>query len=168
GQARNPGGGTAEPSQAGGGIQFRTADQQVQAAGLLQPAEVGRAEPDHGLAEGDHIVGHWLSLVCLTMATYCRARSRMRSKLPSATARGSTSWPPMPRLHAPARRNAAAVLRSTPPVGINRMCGRGPRSALKNAGPTTSAGKTLMMSAPASQAARISVGVKAPGITSLS
>src|SRR5262249_39429580 len=103
-----------------------------------------------------------------TISTYCRASSRMRSKLRSATARGSTSWPPTPRQQAPAFRKAAAVVRSTPPVGINRACGRGARRALKNAGPTTSAGKTFTMSAPASHAARISVGVKAPGMTSLS
>ena len=54
------------------------------------------------------------------------------------------------------------------PVGIMRICGNGPRTALKNAGPTISAGNTLTMSAPASHAARISVGVNAPGITSLS
>ena len=46
--------------------------------------------------------------------------------------------------------------------------GNGPRIALKKAGPSTSAGKTLTTSAPASQAVRISVGVKQPGMTSLS
>src|SRR5205823_7779448 len=103
-------------------------------------AEVRRAEADHRFAEGDDVVWHGgsrqgrmaSSLRTLwTMATYCRARSRIRSKLRSATALGSTSWPPTPRQHAPAFRKAAAVFRSTPPVGISRICGRGPRRALK-------------------------------------
>src|SRR5262245_6079352 len=119
---------------------------------------LGRKFLDHGS----------FSRVFLTIATYCRARSRMRAKSRAATASGRTSWRPTPRQHAPALRNAAAVVRSTPPVGIRRICGSGPRTALKKAGPTTSAGKILTMSAPASQAVRISVGVKAPGITSLS
>src|SRR5262249_48633960 len=126
---------------------------------------------DGELVEGPHLLARHrfhLARVSLTMATYCCASSRMRVKLRAATRAGSTSWLPTPRQQAPALRNAAAVVRSTPPVGITRICGKGPRIALKNAGPTTSAGNTLTMSAPASHAARISVGVNAPGITSLS
>jgi len=44
-----------------------------------------------------------------------------------------------------------------PAGGMTRTCGNGPRIALKNAGPTTSAGNTLTMSAPASHADNISV-----------
>ena len=53
-----------------------------------------------------------------------------------------------------------------PPVGTNRICGRGPLRALIYSGPPNwAAGKTLTMSAPAFQAVKISVGVMAPGIT---
>src|SRR5690554_7765271 len=54
--------------------------------------------------------------------------------------------------------------RLTPPVGVRRNWGKGPSTSLKYPGPSLVAGKTLTTSAPASQAARISVGVKAPGI----
>src|SRR5437660_1700165 len=67
-----------------------------------------------------------------------------------------------------ALRGPLPQIRLMPTGGVKRIWGSGPRRALKNAGPTTSAGKTLTMSAPASHAARISVGVNAPGITSLS
>src|SRR5207244_3565985 len=140
------------------------------AAGVLH--EHGRAEPDLRRSAVEfadlsarqirvlvafHTVGalngkqrHDFARFCWTTAMYCFAKSRMRPKSRFATASGSTSWLPTPRQHAPAFRNAAAVVRSTPPVGIKRICGNGPRMALKNAGPTMSAGKTLTMSAPAS------------------
>ena len=69
---------------------------------------------------------------------------------------------------APARIHAPAFSRVTPPVGISRSCGIGASTSLKNAGPSDVAGNTLTMSAPACQAARISVGVKQPGITARS
>ena len=43
------------------------------------------------------------------------------------------------------------------------MCGNGPRNSRTKAGPATEAGKSFTAEAPARQAARISVGVKAPG-----
>ena len=57
---------------------------------------------------------------------------------------------------------ASAIV--TPPVGISLSCDSGARTSLMNVGPKDVDGKTLTMSAPASQASRISVGVKQPGI----
>src|SRR5205814_940972 len=126
---RRPGGLAAQAGQADGGVQFGAADLHVEAAGLLEAAEVGRRQADHRLAEGDH-VGHGLPhsglRVWRTILTYSAARTRMRSKSRSATAFGSTSWLPMPRQQAPAFRKPAAVARSTPPVGMSRTCGSGP------------------------------------------
>jgi hypothetical protein len=56
-----------------------------------------------------------------TIAMNVAATSRIRSKLPLAIALGSTSELPTPRQHAPALKNASAVVRSTPPVGISRI-----------------------------------------------
>jgi len=56
----------------------------------------------------------------------------------------------------------------TPPVGIIRTWGNGPRTSLKKPGPSAVAGKTLITSAPHSHAVRISVGEKQPGITGTS
>ena len=64
---------------------------------------------------------------------------------------------------APARIQSAAFSFDTPPVGISFSDGNGPRRSLKYPGPSDVAGNTLMMSAPYSQAEKISVGVKHPG-----
>ena len=69
---------------------------------------------------------------------------------------------------APALIQSPAFLMSTPPVGVRRSCGKGARISLKYCGPRAVEGKTFTTSAPADQARRISVGVKAPGTTSLS
>ena len=69
---------------------------------------------------------------------------------------------------APAAIQLPALSSETPPVGIIFTCGRGPRTSLKNPGPSAVAGKTFTTSAPASQAARISVGVKQPGMAAMS
>src|SRR5215207_2994180 len=98
-----------------------------------------RSEADHRLAEGGNDGVAHAFRVCLTIETYCRARSRSRSKSRAATALGSTIWLPMPRAQAPAFKNSEAVFRSTPPVGISRTCGSGPRIALKKADPRFSA-----------------------------
>ena len=81
----------------------------------------------------------------------------------AAIALASTSAVPTPIATAPALIHSPALASVTPPVGISFTCGSGPRTSLKNAGPSAVAGKTLTMSAPASQAVRISVGVKQPG-----
>ena len=67
--------------------------------------------------------------------------------------------------HGAGRIQSPALSRVTPPVGMSRTCGSGARMSLKNPGPSAVAGNTLTMSAPASHAERISVGVKQPGIT---
>ena len=58
GQPRHPGRRAAQPGQADGGVQLRAADLHVEAAGLLQPAKVRRAQADHRFAEGDDVVRH--------------------------------------------------------------------------------------------------------------
>src|SRR5581483_430141 len=58
GQARHPGGAAAEAAEADGGVQLGAADLDVEAARLLQAAELRRAQPDHGLAEGDDVIRH--------------------------------------------------------------------------------------------------------------
>src|SRR5688500_1420114 len=112
-------------------------------------------------------VGRLLSRNAFTISTYFLARASIRASSPLATAFGSTSEPPIPNAQAPASRNSRAVSRFTPPVGIRRICGSGALIARKYFGPVNSLGKILTISAPASQAATISVGVNAPGITSL-
>src|SRR5215469_7539851 len=80
----------------------------------------------------------------------------------------STSSPPTPTAQAPAFRKSPTVSRFTPPVGIISIWGKGPLSALMYlAPPTLPHGKILTASAPASQAVRTSVGVRAPGHTTL-
>ena len=73
------------------------------------------------------------------------------------------SHEPRPTATAPARMKSGAVSTVTPPVGSSGMCGNGPRNSRTNAGPATEAGKSFTAEAPARQAARISVGVNAPG-----
>jgi hypothetical protein len=92
----------------------------------------------------------------------------MTSKRPSAIAFGSRSAVPTPTATAPAAIQSPALVSDTPPVGIIRICGSGPRMSLKNCGPRAVAGNTLTTSAPASHAVRISVGVKQPGIAATS
>src|SRR3972149_211844 len=87
---------------------------------------------------------------------------------PSAPAFFATRLPPTAMAAAPARMNWAVLSSETPPTGINLTWGSGARTALKYAGPPISAGNTLTKSAPHSQALRISVGVYAPGMTTLS
>ena len=137
-----------------------------------------RGQPDHRLAEGDDVHSAVGSVVGTPHCCRPGSAGRSRRTAPPGRGAGRNRGPPPPSGPRAGRRrpgstprpcrNSAAVVRSTPPVGIRRTCGSGPRIALKNAGPTTSAGNTFTMSAPASQAARISVGVNAPGMTSLS
>ena len=70
----------------------------------------------------------------------------------------------MPTATAPARIQSPALSSVTPPVGISFTCGNGARTSLMYCGPSMVAGKTFTMSAPASCAARISVGEKQPGM----
>src|SRR5512133_3606502 len=86
------------------------------------------------------------------------------SNFPAITDLLSTNSPPTPHAHAPAFRKSPIVSRLTPPVGAISMCGKGPLSALIYfAPPTFPHGNALTTSAPASQAASTSVGVRAPG-----
>ena len=75
---------------------------------------------------------------------------------------------PTPTATAPAVIHSPALVSETPPVGISLICGSGARTSLKNCGPSAVAGNTLMTSAPACHAVRISVGVKQPGIAATS
>ena len=89
----------------------------------------------------------------------------------SSAARASTSAGsplpvsqlPMPTATAPAAMKAGAVSAVTPPVGTSGISRSGPRTSRTNAGPTADAGKSFTAAAPARHAARISVGVNAPG-----
>ena len=103
-----------------------------------------------------------------TAWTKWRAAAEMSPNRRSATASTSTSAVPTPMAHAPARIQSPAFSRVTPPVGISFTCGNGPRRSLKKPGPSAVAGNTFTTSAPASQAVRISVGVKQPGIAATS
>ena len=58
GQPRHPGRRASQPAQGHGRIQLRPANLDVEAARLFQALKVRRTEPDHGLAEGDDVVGH--------------------------------------------------------------------------------------------------------------
>ena len=70
---------------------------------------------------------------------------------------------------APARIQSPAFSRVTPPVGISRTCGSGPRTSLKNAGPERRRRKHLDdVGARPPRPREISVGVKQPGITATS
>jgi hypothetical protein len=80
----------------------------------------------------------------------------------------SSSADPIPTATAPARIQSWALSSETPPVGISFTCGSGARTSLMNCGPSDVAGNTLMMSAPSSCAAKISVGEKQPGIAATS
>ena len=80
----------------------------------------------------------------------------------------SSSDVPTPTATAPARIQSPAFSTVTPPVGISFTCGSGARTSFKYDGPSVVAGNTLTMSAPASQASRISVGVKQPGMAARS
>src|SRR5580704_8596375 len=107
------------------------------------------------------------SRVCFTIARNFRAFSIMISGLLDFSAWACTNSPPTPKATDPASMNSAAVFRFTPPVGTKGTCGNGPFSALMYfAPPIWPQGKTLMKSAPASQAAIISVGVNAPAMIS--
>src|SRR5258706_16417559 len=75
---------------------------------------------------------------------------------------------PTPMQTAPALIHSPAFSRATPPVGVSFRCGRGARRSLKYCGPSAVEGNTLTISAPAFAARRISVGVRAPGIATLS
>ena len=72
---------------------------------------------------------------------------------------------PTPTATAPARIQSPALSSVTPPVGISFTWGSGPRTSVKNDGPSAVAGKTFTMSAPDSHAVKISVGEKQPGMT---
>ena len=69
----------------------------------------------------------------------------------------------MPAHAAPARKKSAMFSRLTPPTTMIVACFSGPSTSLTYPGPSAPAGKTLTMSAPASSAVRISVGVMTPG-----
>src|SRR5207248_7953540 len=99
-----------------------------------------------------------------TFATTLRAFVMIASKRPSSIAFVSTNADPMPTATAPARIQSPALSSVTPPVGISFTCGNGARTSLMYCGPSMVAGKTFTMSAPASCAARISVGEKQPGM----
>src|SRR5215469_7857918 len=71
----------------------------------------------------------------------------------------------MPMAKAPAAKYSAAFAGLTPPVGIKRRSGNGPRSARMYFGPPTlPTGNIFTARTPASSAAITSVGVRAPGI----
>ena len=94
------------------------------AGGTYSAAGTQRSRPAGGTYSGTHC-----NCAFSTMATYRRARGRAAGRAWRRCRHGgwlALSWLPMPRQHAPALRNAAAVVRSTPPVGITRICGNGP------------------------------------------
>ena len=78
-----------------------------------------------------------------------------------------TRLEPTPMQAAPALKKASALARSTPPTAMMRACFSGPSTSLMYPGPSAPAGNTLTMSAPASMAVRISVGVITPGTAAL-
>ena len=92
-----------------------------------------------------------------------RVVAQRRRTRRAAIALASSSAEPTPTATAPARIQSPALSSVTPPVGISLTCGSGARTSLMNDGPSAVAGNTLTTSAPASQASRISVGVKQPG-----
>src|SRR5262249_51868104 len=65
-----------------------------------------------------------------TMATNCFAASVISCGRPASRAEAETNSPPTPSASAPARMKSPAVFRFTPPVGMNGIRGKGPRSAL--------------------------------------
>ena len=141
---------SAQPSQADGRVQLGAADLHVEAVRLFQAAKIRRAEADHRLAEGDRPRAASESTPVLFLRNCCddgrrtagpgRGCGRSRA---SATAFGSTSWPPTPRQQAPALRKSAAVFRSTPPVGISRICGSGAAHRLEEGRPQHVGGEHL-------------------------
>src|SRR5258706_11630944 len=72
----------------------------------------------------------------------------------------------MPTQNAPARNQAERFFSSgsTPPVGINFIFGKIGKTDETKPGPSTDPGKTLIISAPLSEAITISVMVAQPGI----
>src|SRR2546430_7973181 len=110
----------------------------------------------------------YLDLAVLTASENFLAFSVILANSLAATAFLSTNSEPTASAAEPAAMNSAAVFRFTPPVGIKSIWGKGPFRALIYFGPPTSShGKIFTKSAPASQAVITSVGVRAPGITTL-
>src|SRR6186713_1853361 len=163
----------AEMREADCDVRLAAAEGGLQHGRLQQPFHAWRAQPHHQFAETHHAWSHRdtpasAGRALATAATNSRADWVIASNRRSFTAVASTSAVPTPIATAPARIQSAALAFVTPPVGISFRCGSGPRMSLKNAGPSEVAGNTFTMSAPASQAVRISVGVKQPGITATS
>src|SRR4051812_8091111 len=161
----------AELRKADRDVCFAAAERRRQHRRLKEPLEPRRTEPKHQLAERDNLlrlvrVGcHFADLAAATFATMRRAFCAITSNRPLSIAAASRSADPTPTATAPARIQSPALSRVTPPVGISLTCGSGARTSLMYCGPSAVAGNTLMMSAPASCASRISVGVKQPGAT---
>src|SRR6185503_7402240 len=102
---------------------------------------MGEANSEIRMANDEREHSYFAVEKSLTIWTYWRARDSIFFRSPEATTLGSTRELPMPRAQAPQRRNSAAVSRLTPPVGIRRMCGRGPCRAFRYLGPVISEGK---------------------------
>ena len=178
--AQPPGDGVPEPvgpdapdvghlvSEAGepdGHVRLGARDEPAERRGLGQRPRFLGDERDQALAERDDFrhgrpvrAGARLARASATAAVTCAARVRIPPGSPSPS-----SQPPIPTATAPAEMKAGAVSSVTPPVGSSGMSGNGPRSSRTNEGPAEEAGKSLTAAAPARHAARISVGVAAPG-----
>src|SRR5208283_2684868 len=104
---------------------------------------------------------HW-ARASLIFSAMARASRVIDAKSPFFAP--AVRLPPTPTATAPARIQSATFSRLTPPVGINDACGRGALTALTNAGPRSSPGKTFTMSAPHSMAWTTSPTVPAPGM----
>src|SRR5262249_33491700 len=120
---------------------------------------------EHSLVELRECVEHrgYFARASVTISTNLYASVESSSHLRAATRSFFTSAEPTPSAAAPALIHSAALFRSTPPVGVSFICGSGAWISRRYCGPKWLAGKTFTISAPAFQAARISVGDRAPG-----
>src|SRR6266511_2678801 len=146
-------------------IRFAAAKRRRQDGRLQEPLESRRAQAQHEFAEGDDSGRHHrVARAARTFATMRSALEVIVRNEPDATSFALTRAEPTPTATAPARIQSPALSTDTPPVGISLTCGNGARTSFRKAGPSAVAGNTLITSAPPSQAVRISVGVKHPGM----
>src|SRR6266567_5825063 len=128
---------------------------------------VGRAsrliEFDKRLAQRDQVEAHFLRHQRCRAANPA-ANSAATARTFSALAPGVYRFEPVPNPFAPAVQYAAMLSGRTPPTAnTSASLGRTARHALSAAGGSCSAGNILSPSAPASSAAKASVGVATPG-----
>src|ERR1041385_963605 len=149
----------AEMREADGNIRLRAAETGLESRRSEQALLARGGKPQQELAERDGFHARARA----TLATSARARA-VSSAAPGGASSGAETRA-LPRLTAaaPARIQSPAFSSVTPPDGINRTEGRGASTSRIYEGPTADAGNSLISSAPARCAVRISVGVKAPG-----